>query len=158
MPKCGYAFCFSFKWFIIRCSAEKPLLLTWHYMANCVTFVVWQWLNDKHVDSSSFYSYCPTRVLFFWLDVLSLSHGGQESGEVMWRSQQIVSQAGVRGGSQPQHGCPGGPCAAGPTLRRPRPAELPVPRRCCRTPSQPSPALSNFCLLAAGEDCGVMLP
>lgn len=107
-----------------------------------------QWPTDQRPQKNS---HCVLSLSFSISRLLSLSHGGQESGEVMWRSQQIVSQAGVRGGSQPQHGRPGGPCAPSPILQCPCPAEPSIPRR-HRTPPQPCPALPNCCLLAAGED------
>lgn len=90
-------------------------------------------------------------------DVLSLSHGGQESGEVMWRSQQIVSQAGVWGGSHPQYGRPCVPCTTSPILWCPCPTEPHIPYR-RRVPSQPCTALQNCCLPAAGENSDDMCP
>lgn len=95
---------------------------------------------------------CLSTFLLNPPEVLSLSHGGQESGEVMWRSQQIVNQAGVRGGSQPQHGRPGGPCTPEPDLRCPHHARPSIPRPCRRTPPQPRLALPDCRLPAAGED------
>ena len=110
-------------------------------------------------ETRTVFSYCPnllqeiTWCISFCLpDVLSLSHGGQESGEVMWRSQQIVIKAGVRGSSQPQHGCPGGPCTPSPIFQCPCPTEPSIPCRRCRAPPQPCPALPDRCLLAAGKD------
>lgn len=127
--------------------------------------LIWGWSGKKMKgEKKSFYILlwpacsrkCPIMPFHLFLlnppEVLSLSHGGQESGEVMWRSQQIVNQAGVRGGSQPQHGRPGGPCAPEPDLRCPHHARPSIPRPCRRTPPQPHLAIPDCRLPAAGED------
>lgn len=134
---------------------STPLLNTIHVQGWILHFNQ----GSSVQETRAVFSYCPTLlqeitwyISFCLPDVLSLSHGGQESGEVMWRSQQIVNQAGVRGSSQPQHGCPGGPCTPSPIFRCPCPTKPSIPCRRLRAPPQPCPALPDRCLLAAGKD------
>ncbi len=72
----------------------------------------------------------------------------------MWRSQQIVNQAGVRGGGQPQYGRTGGPSTPSPIIRCPCPAEPSISCHHRQIPPQPCPALPYCCLPAAGKGSG----